>query len=402
MLLGELAYHAWPLHGRPLDAARDVWRQVVALDSGDGGALQHAVRLEARAGDRAAVRALLARLAGAGADDASAAEARVIGALAADARADARADAATRRVLDALPEYSLDFLHGAVAGLLERPDAAEPIARRLTAPGMSHAMQGAGRVALAHLAAARGQLADAHHELDRAAAHDPVAAAWSRAYVATLPFAPAGDSLRREAARALAAARGAPGSPPLYLRLAVDASAAAEIDAYLAALLGVGDGPRCAHATPARVRELCADLRLGVAAESARQAGRADGALAALEALGLRAPYQYAGRSAFCARTRERYLRAELLERAGRLDEAYRWYASTPVGSRLDYVYLAPSHLGRGRIRERQGDRAGAAAHYRRVLALWRDPDPALAPLRAEAVVGLARLGERGGGAAGG
>ena len=97
----------------------------------------------------------------------------------------------------------------------------------------------------------------------------------------------------------------------------------------------------------------------------------------------------------FFARTRERYLRAALLESAGRLDEAYGWYEAVPHGARLDYVYLAPTHLGRGRIRERQGDRGAAAEHYRRVLELWPSPDPALEPLRREARDGLARVTQR-------
>ena len=95
----------------------------------------------------------------------------------------------------------------------------------------------------------------------------------------------------------------------------------------------------------------------------------------------------------YFARTRERYLRARLLEHAGRLDEAYDWYAATPNGSRLDYLYLAPTHLARGRIRERQGNRAAAAAHYRRVLELWAAPDSGLASLRRQASEGLRRLG---------
>jgi tetratricopeptide (TPR) repeat protein len=106
-------------------------------------------------------------------------------------------------------------------------------------------------------------------------------------------------------------------------------------------------------------------------------------------------PYQLAGRSAYFARTRERFLRAELLERAGRLVEAYDWYSAAPHGARLDYLYLAPSHLGRGRIRERQGNAAAAAEHYRKVLALMPAPDPELAALRRDAAAGLARSTRR-------
>jgi tetratricopeptide (TPR) repeat protein len=139
-------------------------------------------------------------------------------------------------------------------------------------------------------------------------------------------------------------------------------------------------------------RDLCLDLRAGLAAERARRAGDYGGALRALESVRMRVPYQYAGRSVFFARTRERFLRAELLERAGRLSEALEWYSAVPNGARLDYVYLAPTHLRRGKILERQGDRAGAATHYRRVLELWQKPDPELAALKREAEDGLRRV----------
>jgi hypothetical protein len=105
----------------------------------------------------------------------------------------------------------------------------------------------------------------------------------------------------------------------------------------------------------------------------------------------MRVPYQFAGRSAFFARTRGRFLRAQLLEEAGRDSEAYGWYASLAQGARMDYVFLAPSHLGRGRISERRGDHSQAAGHYRKALELWRDADPEVAAMREEARQGLAR-----------
>jgi hypothetical protein len=46
-----------------------------------------------------------------------------------------------------------------------------------------------------------------------------------------------------------------------------------------------------------------------------------------------------------------------------------------------------------GRIAERLGDTAQAGESYRFVRAMWRRPDPELAPYVAEARDGLARLG---------
>ena len=405
---GELAYHGWPLRGRPLDAAQDVWRQVVALDSSNYPALMHAIRLEARARDTVAVAALLHRAAEVAADGPGWAESRIIAAYGVGTPAEV---AAVQGDLDALPAYSLDFLEAAIAGLLEQPAAAEDIARRLIEPSRPDAVQAEGRIALAHLAFARGRWREAWAELDRAAKLNPAAVAWSRAYLASLPFFPAPDSILDHAARELDAAAGTAGAAPLYLQLAVEAPAAPVIQSYLmeelrlagasnlaggsppSALGGAGPNkPACDPESSTITRELCLDLRAGLAAESARRSGDYVGALRSLESLGMRVPYQYAARSVFFARTRERFLRGALLERASRLTEAYEWYAAVPHGARLDYVYLAPTHLHRGQILERQGDRAGAAVHYRRVLELWRKPDPELVTLRSEAEDGLRRV----------
>jgi tetratricopeptide (TPR) repeat protein len=257
-----------------------------------------------------------------------------------------------------------------------------------------------GYVALAHLALARGAWRIAMAELDSAARFNP-AAAWWGAYFATLPFVSPGDAAVGAASRHLADATARNAATPLYLALAVDARAAPVIQRYNAALLRLAasrpghDGATlaCPDAPASNVDDLCADLRHGVAADALRRSGRPADALRELEELNMRVPYQLAGRSVYFARTRERFLRAELLERAGRLDEAYDWYAAVPHAARLDYLYLAPSHLGRARIRARQGNAAAAARHYRKVLALMPAPDPELAAIRREAEAGLARLG---------
>jgi tetratricopeptide (TPR) repeat protein len=407
---GELAYHGWPLRGHSLDAARDVWRQVVALDSSNYPALMHAIRLEARARDTVAVEALLRRAAEVAADGPAWTESRIIAAYGVGTPGEV---AAVQGELDSLPAYSLDFLEASIAGLLEEPAAAEGIARRLIEPSQADAVRAEGHIALAHLAFAQGRWREAWAELDRAAKSNPVAAAWSRSYLATLPFFPVPDSVLDQAALELRSAASSAGAAPLYLRLAVDASAAPVIQRYLVEELRMA-GAAAGHveaSTPrargegepgalacdpdagsSATRDLCLDLRAGLAAGWARRTGDYGGALRALESVRMRVPYQYAARSVFFARTRERFLRGESLERAGRLSEAFEWYAAVPNGARLDYVYLAPTHLRRGKILERQGDRAGAAAHYRRVLELWRQPDPELAALRRDAEDGLRRV----------
>jgi tetratricopeptide (TPR) repeat protein len=87
-----------------------------------------------------------------------------------------------------------------------------------------------------------------------------------------------------------------------------------------------------------------------------------------------------------------RYLRAELLQRAGRDAEALDWlrygFADTPT----ELAYLAPIHLKQGEIHEQRGDRAQATRHYQRFLQLWDHCDPALQPAVREVRSRLARL----------
>jgi DNA-binding SARP family transcriptional activator/Flp pilus assembly protein TadD len=399
MQLAEIAYHAGPLLGRPLEEARDPWRQVVALDSGDVHALVHAIRLESRARDTSAVNALLRRASEARATESALAESRIIAAFAVGVADDKTGLA---RKLDVMPDYSLGFLQGIIAGLLERPADAEGIARRMTDASRPVAVQGQGHLMLAHLALARGRWRQMSRELDLAAGAQPVTTAWYRAYFATLPFLQSTVEIRARASDALAAAAVTPTTAPLSLQLAVDVPAAPMIHRYLEKLLLLGDSSpamsssellTCAVARPTTsgIAALCHDLQLGLLAEQARRSGKATDALQWLESLDMRVPYQFAGRSMFFARSRERFLRAELLERAGRLREADDWYAAVPHGAWMDHIYLAPTHLRRGRIHEQLGDRAGAAEHYRQVAELWRDHDPELAGFYREALEGLRR-----------
>lgn len=388
----EVSYHGGPLIGHPLDAARDPWRRAVALDSNNFPALMHAIRLEARAADDASLEALLARAEAIKAREPYLSEARAI--AAAHKTSLTRADVAR---LAAMPDASLQFVSAIVASFVERPDLSREAAQRLVEPSRPDAVRSGGQTALAYLAMTRGDVDGADAMLDSLGARDNVAAALSRSYLAALPFLPADSARANEAARRLAGVAPRATGSPLYLELSVDASAAPIIQRYDAALLDLRRNARANTSLGCTAGDrpeqlLCADLERGLAAEQLMREGKDAQALATLEHMSLRAPYQLSGRSLYYARTRERFLRAQLLERAGRLDEAYDWYASVPYLARLDYVYLGASHLGRGRIRERQGAKDQASAHYRRAVELWVDADAAFQPMRDEASAGLRRV----------
>jgi hypothetical protein len=333
--VAEVAYHAGPLYGRPLDLAREPWRRVVHLDPASYAPVMHLVRLEARAGDTAAVGALLRASRAIGASGAAAAESPVVAAYATGRDADtARATAA----LDAMPHFSVAFLRDVVAGMLERPDLALGVARRLVTPERPPAVRANGHVGLRGLRAANG-------------------------------------------------------APPVAERGPAAATAAAHLAASLdpatvpAALAGCGVGDAAAD-----VLALCDVLHAG---RRVALAPRGAEALVDLERAMRALPFQLAARSPYLAASRERWLVAALHERLGNDAAAERWYAAVPHGSLADHVYLAASHLRRGAIRERAGDRAAAAAHYRRVAELMPTPDAELAALRGEADAGLRRTAAR-------
>jgi tetratricopeptide (TPR) repeat protein len=109
--------------------------------------------------------------------------------------------------------------------------------------------------------------------------------------------------------------------------------------------------------------------------------------------LPLEAPVGLIGGSPFYSQGLERYLYAEvLLESQGRLEDALRWYGSFASNSIFDFVFLAPSHVHRGRILERMGSRQQAAEHYRAALDLYKESDPEFRQLVREAGEGLARV----------
>lgn len=389
----EVAYHGGPLVGRALDDAREPWRRAVALDSANFPAIMHLVRLEARAGDLTALRALVRRADALQPHAALGAELRAI-AAAGEAAAGARALDPT--LLRSLPDASLLFVHSIIASFLERPDLARVAATALTDRARPIVTRANGFVALAHLAIAEGKLREADRMLDSVARYNPAAAAAWRAYFAALPFLPRDSSITRAALAGVQAMGTQMNDAPLYLEVAVDANAATTIREYTeslaaAQLSGAASTQLSCGDRDGPARWLCQDLSRGLEAETRRADPHA--ALARLEMMSLRVPYQLAGRSVYFARTRERYLRAEMLERVGREVEAEAWYGAVPHEARMDYVYLAPSHLARGRIREQRGDLAGAARQYRQAIALWRDADPVVAALRGEAEAALRRVG---------
>ncbi len=392
--LAEVLYHAGPLLGRPMENATDAWRAVIAIDSANFEAIIHAVRLEARAGNASGLAALQRRLALLRASGPVAGESRVFAAY--GSRSDAQI-AAIEPLLDSLPDYSLFYLHAMIAGMLEKPEAAEHIARKLTASGRPQTIRAQGFLALAHLAVARGRTGEAAGWLAQAEPLDPVSAAWTRANFATLPWMTTDRGTRDSIAGQITVMRtGVASAVPLSLELAVDIPASPLISAYHLALLA---GPEaaapgrlaCDPTWIPRVRSLCADLQRGLRVSWAQQ--HASGDARDLDDFVPRVPYQFAGRSTYFSRTRERWWRAVSLEAQRKDQEADMAFRSIHQSARLDYIYFAPSLWHRGRIAERRGDAAEARRLYAHVLELYDRPDADARALADSARAGISRLG---------
>jgi len=86
---------------------------------------------------------------------------------------------------------------------------------------------------------------------------------------------------------------------------------------------------------------------------------------------------------------------AEALREAGRHREAIGWYASFGEHAPHDLPFLASAHLRRAELYQQTGEWKRAAAHFSRVVELWRDCDPELQGVREEARRQAALLSRR-------
>jgi tetratricopeptide (TPR) repeat protein len=118
------------------------------------------------------------------------------------------------------------------------------------------------------------------------------------------------------------------------------------------------------------------NLARTVRAEVAWLQGHQDSALAEIERTHPGVYWFLTNAAPFPGEIYSRYLRAFLFEKAGRLEEALRWYGSLGQGSGEGFIYFATKHFGMGRVYERMGNKEKAEKHYARFVELWHDCDP--------------------------
>ncbi|HEU4524923.1 MAG TPA: hypothetical protein VFR62_07865, partial [Gemmatimonadales bacterium] len=273
-----------------------------------------------------------------------------------------------------------------VAVIVDDLDGSERFGSWLTTASQAPDLRGYGHRMLAQAALARGRLHRAATELAIAARLDSIPALELRSLFAAFSFLP---QERREIAEAREVVRrwNASAEPA---GLAGHTSAHTGLHPFLRlhrlGLLDTRLGDTISALGEARALERAADSSAGgrlartlaqsIRAHVAAVGGRTREALAELD----RAEWEGSA-SVFAAEAYDRYFRGELLQRAGRDDEALGWFRSIAERAAYELVYLAPAHLRQAEIYDGRGDGARAAQHYRKFIELWRDADPELQPL---------------------
>jgi tetratricopeptide (TPR) repeat protein len=272
-------------------------------------------------------------------------------------------------------------------------DGSERFARWLVDQSQAPDLKGYGHRMLAQAAVARGQWRRARQEVEAAARFDsvPALALALRSLFAALSFIPVPQE--EIVSTRAAVRRWNPGSQPLPAELehtAAHSSLHPYLRLHRLGLLDTRLGDTVAALQRARTLAQADDsstagrlahtLAQSIRAHVAAHGGRYAEALAQIESAGWEA-----AASVFASEAYDRLLRADLLERIGRPDEALGWYGSIAERAAYELVYLAPAHRRQAEIYERRGQRDLAARHYRKFNELWSGADPELQPAVAEA-----------------
>jgi tetratricopeptide (TPR) repeat protein len=281
-------------------------------------------------------------------------------------------------------------------------EKAKLVANMLVEPLRPPEQQGFGRIVLAHLDLAQGKWRAARAELAIARAHLPDDAL---EYQLLLSMAPFLNTPSVELTRARDELLRLP--PPTLVTSNLPwprthSGLHPMLRAYIAAMSSARTGDDAGRTQqlaeldkatdPTGHAALSMGFALSVAGERLRQQGQPTPALAAFERAARETPFVPAWTSGFVSQAYERYQRAELLHDLGRDDEALRWYGVFGDNSPYDLVYLAPSLYRQAQIYDSRGQKATAVDSYKRFIELWKDADPQLQSMVANAKARIARL----------
>jgi len=356
--LGEALFHFGPARGRPADASVESWRRLIALEPDRATGYIHLARLAASARDLAGFDSLSRRALDLAPEGDRGLEMRLLRLLLRDTPRDRSEAFAGLR--DA-PDDMLGEVLWAVGTYVRDTGIARPLALALADPARSRDVRASAWATLAALEAAAGGTEAMGAALDSLTALDPAQGTGLAAYLALLP-ALAGDTA--PLARHAATLAGADWRrvPPSANRSAWYAADDGMHELYRHYLLGLfhalagrpalarAEAEALARATPpARTGSLLADFAATIRATLAWRAGRVDEGLAAIDGVRQHFSYQYATGSPFFSQGYARYLRALLLEQAGRAAEAERWFGTFQNTSPMDLPFLEAANQRRRR-----------------------------------------------------
>ncbi|MEP6687563.1 MAG: BTAD domain-containing putative transcriptional regulator [Gemmatimonadales bacterium] len=341
--LGDLLFHSNPLRGRSAAEAREPFERVLRLQPEHLGAMVHLTRIAAIEGRRDEMLDLIERILRVSPDGDQALAMR---ALRAWTTRDAPAVAAVTGELQQARAITVAIAFADVALYAGNPGGAAELARGFLQVARSPELRALCHSMLAHLALAAGDLEGMRAELRETEALDRTWGLEMRGLFATLPFVPVSESELREVRDALERWDPSEAGASALLIFAMHNDLHPAIRAYLLGLLELrlGDLSAAAGRLEALAEleasgPLVRNLTVELDAALAHARGRTPEALARLERARPELWFQLTVASPFFTLASQRFLRAKLLEAAGRGREAAGWYRSIAERSPYELVY---------------------------------------------------------------
>ncbi len=403
--LGELLVHYSYRQGRSYTtASRDVLDRVLRIQPTHGEALFHRTHLAAHTHDLQLLDTLTARvLSLSHGNTAEIASMRLFRAFLLPHRDSTAQRDRVVRELQAADDFTALLSGMWLATMAGNRTSARTALSSALQPSRSERSRAALHVMLAQLDMAEGKRIGANSHLDAARRLDSDVALFYRVSFDMLPFRVLPATDRLELRRALEGWKGQNdirpvGGLPSFIWF--PGSAYSLSRTYYLGLLDAQESHaeeaarHVAELEASRDRHsLAGDLAAGIRAELARQRGDMPTALATLERMNIRSPFTEFASSGVHERARERFLRAELLSKSGRDEEALAWLeTSEKMLSIYEDVYLGPVLLKIAEIHQRRGDRVRAVEYYTRFTQLWKDCDAEFRPMLSRARAQLTRL----------
>jgi tetratricopeptide (TPR) repeat protein len=348
--LGDLLFHSNPLRGRSSAEAREPLERVLSLDPDHVSAMVHLVRVSAIEGRDDEMHGLIDRILLTSPDSDQALAMR---ALKAFSRRDQSAIEQVSRELQQARAVTVASAFSDVALYSGNLAGAERLARSFIQVARSPELKALCHTLVAHIAIAAGSEELARDQLSLAETQDPLWGLEVRALLSTLAF-------RGVSERELLQLRGQLEKLTLtdlplsaFLPFAMHHDLHSALRVYLMGLIDlrlgdVSSARRQADSLSIVVTSLdglgsnfLVELQAGIA----RAEHRLDEALRLLQDSKPQLWFQLTVASPFFSLASQRYLRAELLQELGKLEEAAGWYRSIAERSPYELIYAAPARL---------------------------------------------------------